>query len=111
MYVYIGITGVLLDKTHRYREVLKGGFFMCCIGMGFFFCMLFAHNTVWLCVAFAILGLFMLPMLPAVVENCAECTYPIQEDLSLGLLMIGGNVIGKFIWVCVCLNYITTCIL
>ena len=40
-------------------------------------------------VSFGLLGLFMLPMLPAVVENCAECTYPIQEDLSVGLLFIG----------------------
>jgi hypothetical protein len=31
----------------------------------------------------------MLPMLPAVVENCAECTYPIPEELSTGLLFVG----------------------
>jgi hypothetical protein len=31
----------------------------------------------------------MLPMLPAVVENCAECTYPLPEELSIGLLFFG----------------------
>jgi hypothetical protein len=28
-------------------------------------------------------------MLPAVVENCAECTYPLPEELSIGLLFFG----------------------
>ena len=50
-------------------------------------------GTVGACYAFVVtmrvLGLFMLPMLPAVVENCAECTYPIPEELSTGLLFVG----------------------
>ena len=36
-----------------------------------------------------LIGFFMLPMLPAVVENCAECTYPLPEELSIGLLFFG----------------------
>ena len=31
----------------------------------------------------------MLPMLPAVLENCAEITYPISEEFSTGLLFTG----------------------
>ena len=31
----------------------------------------------------------MLPMLPAVLENCAEITYPISEEFSSGLLFMG----------------------
>jgi len=89
-----GVASVILDATHMYREVLKYGFVMCTAAMTFFMCMLYAGNFAMLCVAFGILGLFMLPILPAVVENCAETTYPIQEDLPLGILMIGGNLIG-----------------
>lgn len=36
----------------------------------------------------------MLPMLPAVLENCAETTYPLPEELSTGLLFVGGNYFG-----------------
>jgi hypothetical protein len=34
-------------------------------------------------------GLFMLPLLPLMMENCAECTYPISEDISMGLMFAG----------------------
>jgi hypothetical protein len=33
-------------------------------------------------------------MLPCVLENCAECTYPVSEESSSGLLFLGGNVLG-----------------
>jgi hypothetical protein len=32
-------------------------------------------------------------MLPAVLENCAEITFPIQEELSVGLLFV-----GEYMW-------------
>jgi hypothetical protein len=34
-------------------------------------------------------GLFMLPLLPLMMENCAECTYPVSEDISMGLMFAG----------------------
>ena len=37
----------------------------------------------------AAVGLFILPMLPAVLENCDEITYPIPEELSVGILFVG----------------------
>eukprot|EP00602_Paraphysomonas_sp_CaronLab_P009569 CAMPEP_0185020156 /NCGR_PEP_ID=MMETSP1103-20130426/2757_1 /TAXON_ID=36769 /ORGANISM="Paraphysomonas bandaiensis, Strain Caron Lab Isolate" /LENGTH=490 /DNA_ID=CAMNT_0027550885 /DNA_START=215 /DNA_END=1687 /DNA_ORIENTATION=- len=88
------VAGAMLETTHAYRTILKGGFLLCQLAMLFFFSMLFSHNFYGLLVAFCLLGLFMLPMLPAVVENCAECTYPIPEELSTGLLFVGGNIIG-----------------
>ena len=30
------------------------------------------------------------------MENSAECAYPITEDVSVGILFIGANVIGKY---------------
>lgn len=51
--------------------------------------MLYSNNFNGLLAAFCLLGFFMLPMLPAVVENCAECTYPLPEELSIGLLFFG----------------------
>jgi hypothetical protein len=29
----------------------------------------------------------MTPILPAALENAAECTFPIPEDVGLGLMM------------------------
>lgn len=105
-----GITGAILDATHLYRQVLKLGFISCTLALMFFSCMLYSNNTIMMYVSFGLLGLFMLPMLPAVVENCAECTYPIQEDLSVGLLFIGmyhGWYCSFFnIFICMCAIFI-----
>ena len=94
MCLYMCASGALLETSHAYRPILKGGFLMCQAGMLLFFAMLHSDNFLGLLAAFAALGLFMLPMLPAVVENCVECTYPLPEELSTGILFVGGNVMG-----------------
>ena len=40
------------------------------------------------------LGFCMIPMLPVMIENSIECTYPVSEELSAGILFTAGNVIG-----------------
>ena len=45
-------------------------------------------------VSFGLLGVFMIPMLPCMIENAVECTYPVTEEVSVGLLFAAGNVIG-----------------
>lgn len=88
------ISSVILDKTHAYRTVLKSGFVLCCVAITFISSMLYSNNFALLCLGFGFLGLFFLPMVPAVLVNCAETTFPIPEELSVGLLFIGGNLIG-----------------
>ena len=36
----------------------------------------------------------MMPMIPIVCENALECTYPVTEDESVGLLFTIGNTLG-----------------
>ena len=40
------------------------------------------------------MGLFTLPILPGVIENAVEVTYPIPEEASSGLLFCSGNLVG-----------------
>ena len=87
--VLIIYSGYLLEKTKKYRTILKVGFCLCVLVSIFMLCMLFSNNFVWLSVSFALMGLFMLPMLPAVLENSAEITYPVSEEFSTGLLFMG----------------------
>lgn len=89
-----GIMTVILDRTHAYRTCLKLGFFLAFLGLVLFSFMLRPGNRDALYVSFALLGLFILPMLPAVLENCSEVTYPLAEDLPVGLLFIGGNILS-----------------
>jgi hypothetical protein len=39
-------------------------------------------------------GFAMLPLLPVMMENCAECTYPVGEDVSMGLMFAASNVVA-----------------
>jgi hypothetical protein len=41
-------------------------------------------------------GFFALPLLPVMMENCVECTYPLPEELSIGILHNGANVLAVF---------------
>jgi hypothetical protein len=39
-------------------------------------------------------GFAMLPLLPVMMENCAECTYPVGEDVSVGVMFTASNVVA-----------------
>jgi hypothetical protein len=43
---------------------------------------------------FSVLGFFALPFLPIALESAAECTFPVPEETSSGMLMMLGNVLG-----------------
>lgn len=88
------IAGKIMDSTHAYRSVLKIGFILSSLSIIYFYSMLYPNNLILLLLGAAFLGLFQLPMLPAIVENLAECTFPIQEDISLGILWIITNLIS-----------------
>jgi hypothetical protein len=73
----------LLDAYHCFREVLKGSF--CCAFLtllGLTWC-LQTGSLVLLLVACGVLGFFCLPILPGVIENAVETTYPIPEEVLL----------------------------
>jgi MFS family permease len=86
--------GVFMDATHAYRTAVKGGFIACLVSMVFMLMMLRPNNMTPLTVAFALMGLTMMPLYPVTLEAAVECTYPIAEENSGGLLMLVGNVIG-----------------
>jgi hypothetical protein len=74
--------------------VLKWGFGLVTISVMFLCTMLYSDNFNLLMIAFSALGFFILPMMPTVMENCAECTYPVDEEISVGILLVGGNITG-----------------
>ena len=84
-----GIAGKLMEKTRAYRTILKAGVGLCVCTTVFLVAMLFGNNYWPLLIAFGMLGMSILPLLPVMMENCAECTYPVPEDLSMGILFVG----------------------
>jgi len=88
------IFGVILDRTHRYISALRIGY----VGAMLFCVILTLVMRTGMLDAvsgmFAMIGFFMLPMLPVSLQAAAEVTYPIPEDVSSGLLMTGGQIVG-----------------
>jgi MFS family permease len=89
--------GVILDQTHRYRLLLRlafGGTAAAVVGVLALLGDGTHHWPAALAVAFSVLGLVMLPLLPITMEAAAEATFPIPELVSSGLLLTSANLVG-----------------
>jgi len=86
--------GYAMDTYHAYRPLLKAGFSCAAVTCFILASSIKEDNSTMLYVVFGMLGFFMIPMLPVMIENSIECSYPISEELSAGILFCAGNVIG-----------------
>lgn len=57
----------------------------------FYAALVLPDNLTSIVVACGWVGCFMTPILPAALENAAECTYPVHEDVGLSLMMNTGQ--------------------
>jgi len=88
------LIGPILDHTHLYKTFLR---LFSVLGFGaiwFLNSAMRQDNTTQLLISFGVFGFFVLPLLPIVIEVGVECTYPVPEEYSTGLLMASGNVIS-----------------
>jgi FLVCR family MFS transporter 7 len=88
------IVGVIMDRTHAYRLILKVLTIGACAS-GIYFILILQPNEYYpLVVSIGLMGFFLLPLLPVTFECAVECTYPIRAEWSTGLLMCSGSVLG-----------------
>ena len=92
-----GIVGPIMDKTHAYTVILKIGLVSAFAGTVFMLLSLQPGRYTITACAFGVLGFVMLPLLPVCMECAAECTYPVSEDASSGLLLGAGNIVGVIV--------------
>jgi MFS transporter, FLVCR family, feline leukemia virus subgroup C receptor-related protein len=88
------VFGAVLEKTKAYVSILRVGIIMSLASMLFFLSSLRSNATIALYASSAILGSFLIPLLPTSLEAAAETTYPIPEDTSACLLLVMGNYVG-----------------
>ena len=65
-----------------------------CLSLLLWLSSIYHDNGAVLCIASAVMGAFVVPLIPIVIECTAEVTYPISEDISVGVLLTGGNYVG-----------------
>jgi FLVCR family MFS transporter 7 len=86
--------GVLMERTRAYVTTLRGGILLAVLASLFFLGSLRRDAGTALMVSCGVLGACLIPLLPISLENAAECTFPVPEEVSSGLLLIVGNYIG-----------------
>ncbi|XP_053662494.1 feline leukemia virus subgroup C receptor-related protein 2 [Anopheles marshallii] len=86
--------GIVLDKTHRFKETTLAVYIFTMIGMWIYtFTLSVGHISV-VYVTSSLLGFFMTGYLPVGFEFAAELTYPEPEGTSTGLLNAAAQVFG-----------------
>lgn len=86
--------GIVLDKTHRFKETTLAVYIFTMIGMWIYtFTLSIGHISV-VYITSALLGFFMTGYLPVGFEFAAELTYPEPEGTSTGLLNAAAQVFG-----------------
>jgi MFS transporter, FLVCR family, feline leukemia virus subgroup C receptor-related protein len=85
------IAAPILDSTKKYNEILRALYLMAGASGVFFVLALRPGHKALVASSFGAMGFFMLPLLPVTFQCGVECTYPVPEDVSSGLLMFSGN--------------------
>lgn len=92
-FIFAGIGGcvvfsIALILTKSFKVLLKVGYSLASIAVVLFLCFLSPNlSSSNVSLLFAMLGFFMLPLLPLTLETMAECTYPIQEHTGAALAL------------------------
>ncbi|GFR16667.1 feline leukemia virus subgroup C receptor-related protein 1 [Trichonephila clavata] len=88
------VCGILLDKTHRFKETTLGVYLLSTLGMITFTIVLPYGNILSMFFVSSLLGFFMTGYLPLGFEFAAEITYPEAEATSSGFLNASAQVFG-----------------
>lgn len=91
--------GFIMKRTRAYRTLLQGIVLAAVLVFFVTMCVMIPHQYPALIVCMVALGTTMLPVLPVMMENCAEIAYPISEELATGIVF-SGNVFFEVMYCC-----------
>mmetsp|Transcript_10290 Transcript_10290/g.16372 ORF Transcript_10290/g.16372 Transcript_10290/m.16372 type:complete len:512 (+) Transcript_10290:76-1611(+) len=90
-FVTAALLGKIMDATKAYVPALRwcfcGTFMTVCV----FVLQIRPSNYTGISIACACMGAACIPILPLSLETAAEITYPLPEEASTGMLILGGN--------------------
>eukprot|EP00735_Rhodelphis_limneticus_P012634 TRINITY_DN5950_c0_g1::TRINITY_DN5950_c0_g1_i1::g.9952::m.9952 TRINITY_DN5950_c0_g1::TRINITY_DN5950_c0_g1_i1::g.9952 ORF type:complete len:434 (+),score=78.02,sp/Q28FF3/MFS7A_XENTR/38.46/4e-92,MFS_1/PF07690.11/3.6e-31,MFS_1/PF07690.11/1.9e+03,MFS_2/PF13347.1/4.3e-07,MFS_2/PF13347.1/4.6e+02,Nodulin-like/PF06813.8/0.00011,Nodulin-like/PF06813.8/3.9,OATP/PF03137.15/19,OATP/PF03137.15/0.0023,SPC25/PF06703.6/0.063,NADH_oxidored/PF08040.6/15,NADH_oxidored/PF08040.6/30 TRINITY_DN5950_c0_g1_i1:108-1409( len=88
------IVGPLVDKTHKYKEILKVCFVVAAFAFLVFSLVLASDRDVELGIICGVMGFCCFSLLPVSLELAVETTYPVAEGTSAGLMWLMGQIFG-----------------
>lgn len=87
------LCGSLLAKYQAYATTLKGTYTLAVIAFVSFMLNTHNDNFTGMCITGALTGFFVLAVVPASLQNAVEATYPISEDITVGLMQLCANLL------------------
>ncbi|XP_061541631.1 solute carrier family 49 member A3 isoform X2 [Phycodurus eques] len=100
LFIVFGIVGAALlgryvDKTKRFTEVIKINMaFSALAGIAFSVVCLMQRQSVAVAAVCSLFGFFGFSIFPVVMEVSVECSYPVGEATSAGLIFISGQILS-----------------
>ncbi|XP_030081300.1 feline leukemia virus subgroup C receptor-related protein 2 [Drosophila hydei] len=90
------VSGIVLDKTHKFKETTLAVYALSMVGMWIFTFTLDTGHIAVVYLTASLLGFFMTGYLPVGFEFGAELTFPEPEGTSSGLLNASAQTFGIF---------------
>lgn len=88
-----GALGLIVDKTKKFIEATKINLSLCAVAcIAFSVVSLMPQQKVAVAVVCSLFGFFGFSIYPVVMELAVECTYPVGEATSSGLIFVSGQV-------------------
>ncbi|XP_077201707.1 LOW QUALITY PROTEIN: solute carrier family 49 member A3 [Paroedura picta] len=100
LYTVAGLTGAFLlglyvDRTKKFIETTKTGFCLCALACtAFAVVSQFRNQTYLLAVISSCFGFFGFAIYPVTMELAVECSYPVGEGTSSGLIFVASQILG-----------------
>mmetsp|Transcript_65362 Transcript_65362/g.58651 ORF Transcript_65362/g.58651 Transcript_65362/m.58651 type:complete len:214 (+) Transcript_65362:2-643(+) len=88
------VGGGIMETLRRYNVIIKVYTVLSAIVIG---CLLYAlvpNNFIIVSILFGAMGFMAVPIIAVSFEAGAECSYPIDEDMSASALMTSGQIFG-----------------
>ncbi|XP_075247403.1 solute carrier family 49 member A3-like isoform X1 [Convolutriloba macropyga] len=89
------IFGTIADNTKKFDFIYKVCYLLACLGIALFaWAASKSDNEVFILLGVGWFGFFGLVLFPLALELSVECTYPVSESASSGIVILAGQLIG-----------------
>jgi len=88
------ISSIYLKKYEKYKKIIVICMLGSTGGLFFFLMMLYSENFILVCLSTFALGLFIVPLVPAMLEFACETCFPIGEATCTGFIYALAHIFG-----------------
>ena len=88
------ISSIYLKKSEKYKKIIVICMLGSTGGLFFFLVMLWSEKFILVCLSMFTIGLFVVPLIPAMLEFACETCFPIGEATCTGFIYALAHIFG-----------------